>query len=259
LVDQTKHWRDIENRAALQRPLLFMRCPSAGNTQLTDVGSHVTGLTTENNLRCHYVGILGARPGPNKDAGQLTDGCATGRGSTFTPPESTYLQRFCSRASSSSGSGGPAINGAIIPLSNVRFGSITDGSSKTMMFGEMSWDCGIQEMWMIGSTSLGSDPVENSYGVLHNVKNIRYGIHAKKYSEPETLPLTPAYNSALRDDPKSEYAPLTETRLGSHHPGGTHVSMCDGSATFLRDDVDVTGVLRRMASRASEDVYDSGL
>jgi hypothetical protein len=251
------------NRAALERPLPFLRCPSGKATELTEYGGIIgPGRISENNLRCHYVGILGARPGPNKEAGQLTDGCAAntgGRGGpgTFTWPESTYTQRFCSKSASSSSSGGPAINGVIFPRSNMGFGAITDGTSKTMMFGEMSWDVGVQEMWMIGSTSKGSDPVDNSYGVLQNAKNIRYGINQKKHSTSDDPAYSPPYSSAIRDDPTTEYAPLTETSLGSFHPGGTHIGMSDGSATFLREDVDLEGVLRRMASRASEDIFES--
>jgi type II secretory pathway pseudopilin PulG len=260
LVNQDRHWRDASNAKALATPLPFLRCPSGNDRELTEVGYNVN--TAEgNNLRSHYVGILGARPGPNKDPGQLADGCPAGGGrggGTFSYPESTYLQRFCSKASSMSGSGGPAINGVIFPRSNMGFAAITDGTSKTMMFGEMSWDCGVHQSWLIGSTSWGSDPIENSYGVLQNAKNIRYGIGVKKWSKPEVFPIEPVYKSAERDDPKSEYAPLTETSLGSNHPGGTHVGMSDGSSRFLADDTDIN-VLRRMASRNSEDVYDESL
>ena len=258
-VDQNQHWRADANRAALSRPLPFLRCPSGRTVEMTSVGEHVTGIRNENNLRSHYVGVLGARPGPNKDPGFPTDGCTPpsgGRGGgAFAWPESTYFQRFCSRSTSSSTSSGPAINGAIYPRSNIGFGAITDGTSKTLMFGEMSWDCGLQEMWMIGSTSLGNDPVENSYGVLHNAKNVRWAIRQKKNSNEDGSAPNP---QSLADDPNSEYCPLTETSLGSNHPGGTHVGMCDGSAGFVRDDVDVT-ILRMMASRASEDIYTSPL
>ena len=51
------------------------------------------------------------------------------------------------------------------------------------------------------------------------------------------------------------YVPIQEESYGSNHPGGAHVGMCDGSAIFLSDETDVEGVLRRMASRASEDTY----
>ena len=103
----------------------------------------------------------------------------------------------------------------------------------------------------MGSTSFeGDDYLRAANGVVHNVKNVRYGINKKKFSQPDDLPMMPPFNDAIRDDPASDYAPLTETSLGSNHPGGAHVGMCDGSARFLQDDVDVEAVLLRMASRA---------
>jgi hypothetical protein len=33
--------------------------------------------------------------------------------------------------------------------------------------------------------------------------------------------------------------------------------MSDGSGRYLRDETDVEGVLRRMASRASEDIFEA--
>ena len=268
LVDQNQHWRHANNAKALRTPLPFLRCPSGNATEMTEIGYN-TGTSEENNMRAHYVGILGARPGPNKEPqlGLPTDGCTApggGRGGgSFNWPESLYFQRFCTKASNTnSGSGGVAVNGMIYPLSNISFGAVTDGTSKTMMFGEESFDIGVVLSWIVGSTSLGSDPVGNSYGVVHNAKNIRYAINMKKFSQPgvwQGNTYTPPFNDGSRDDPNSDYAPLTETSLGSNHPGGTHVGMGDGSAKFLREDVDVVGVLRRMASRNSEDIYESPL
>jgi prepilin-type processing-associated H-X9-DG protein len=155
-------------------------------------------------------------------------------------------------------SGGTAINGAIICGGHVRFNRIIDGTSKTMMYGEMSWDVGPQEPWIVGSTTTTgtNNPGElfrAANGVVYNAKNIRYAINKKKYLDEEgNLPA-----GQLPDNPNSDYAPLTETSLGSYHPGGTHVAMCDGSARFLSDDTDVEQVLLRMASRDSEDIYES--
>jgi prepilin-type N-terminal cleavage/methylation domain-containing protein/prepilin-type processing-associated H-X9-DG protein len=266
LVDQKQHWRHGNNRKALTTPLPFLRCPSGANTEITDIG-HDPVTQEETALRCHYVGILGARPGPNKNPPPAgisetppADGCAptgAGRGG-FNWPESTYLQFACSKRSSGWTSGGTAINGAIICGAKVKLSGITDGTSKTMMFGEMSWSVGPQQPWLVGSTTTTGtnntgELMRAANGVAHNVKNVRYGIRVKKYGNDDgTLP-TPA----VSDDPASEFAPLTETSLGSNHPGGTHVAMCDGSAMFLREDVDVPAVLRRMASRASEDIYES--
>jgi prepilin-type processing-associated H-X9-DG protein len=134
----------------------------------------------------------------------------------------------------------------------MRFGRITDGLSHTMMYGEMSWNVDrrtssagtaiAQEPWIVGSTSKPGDNESGSgYGYVQNAKNIRYGINEQwSANEDGTGNVT-----------------LTDTSLGSNHPGGTNVAMCDGSANFLSEDIDAADVYRRMASRASEDVYPS--
>jgi hypothetical protein len=218
-----------------------------------DASSESLGIQ-ENNLQCHYVGNMGARP----------DTCSAGGGGGGRPgaetswgfPESTYEQKSCGddRAQFSvdpppyndpeatPGSGGVGINGVIFPRSDLDFGDITDGTSNTIMFGEMSWDIGPQEPWIVGSTSRNStDPVSSSFGAIYNTKNIKYAPNSRRYYD---------YANRGKLDAVS-----TNASLGSNHPGGTHIVMADGSAISITDDIDVKGVYRPMASRASGDVY----
>ncbi|HEX6963622.1 MAG TPA: DUF1559 domain-containing protein [Lacipirellula sp.] len=249
LVDPDAHWRDSSNAVAFRTPLPFLRCPSSKETQLTFMNVRDTGTSEENSLQCHYVGIMGARPGPNRD-GAVDPWCSPsssgkGGGGSLDWPEITYTQWACAaRSNSDGGSGGTAINGVIFPVSKLPFGKIADGTSQTMMFGEMSWDAGPQEPWIVGSTSKNTSGDFGSHGVVYNAKNLRWPIKQEPYLEPDGSML-----------PGKNYVPLTETSLGSEHPGGCHLGMSDGSAFFVRDDTDVA-ILRRMASRDSEDVYE---
>jgi prepilin-type N-terminal cleavage/methylation domain-containing protein/prepilin-type processing-associated H-X9-DG protein len=255
LVDQDHHWRDPQNQIALNTPLPFMRCPSGANLQLTSMNFNPTTDMRQTTLRSHYVGIMGARPGPTLRTDGTTiveQACAPaggGRGGgTWGFPEETYFQHNC--GDRSAGSGGTAINGVIFPLSNVTFAKITDGTSHTMMYGELSWDVAPQAPWLVGSTSRdGTNPdqlVSSSHGVVFNTKAVRYAINERKSGEPD----------GSADLPGVQYCALTEESLGSNHPGGAHVAMCDGSVMFLHDDLDVN-VLRRMASRNSVDTFDA--
>ena len=257
LVDQNAHWRDASNQTALRTPLTFLRCPSGEKIELNAMDLNPERDET-NDLRCHYVGNMGARPGPvlNADGStSLNPAClpatSSGRGGgggTLVWPETTYFQRGCGyRGVGGKNEGGTASNGVIYPLSNVTFAKITDGTSKSIMYGEMSWAVGTQPPWLVGSTSkngVGSE-VGSSLGFVFNTKVVRYGINARKAHESD--------NSA--DVVGVEYSAWTEESFGSNHPGGAHVGMCDGSATFVSDDLDVD-VLHRMASRNSQDTYN---
>ncbi len=91
LVDQKKHWRDAANKNAFLTPVTNFRCPSQEATEWTDMGN-LTWWTQGNqldNLRCHYYGVLGARPGPADPGIQGSGGC-TG---TFTGAQATYYQQ----------------------------------------------------------------------------------------------------------------------------------------------------------------------
>ena len=249
LVDRSKHWSEQANIDARRTPLPFFRCPSQAAVERTEV--EYAGTIEENNLRCHYVGIMGAKPGPltfGRPGGCLNP--TPGRSTTWPYPMSTYLQNNCSDSAANS-SGGTADNGVIRPrgiltatstgqiyrVGPVKFSMVTDGTSHTMMFGEMSWDVGRQRTWIVGSLS-----PQDQFGYVSNAKNVKFGINEAAFEDETGAPTN---------------IPLTDVSLGSKHPGGTHVLMCDGSAGFLREDVDVEGVLRPMASRASEEVYQS--
>ncbi|MBX3434355.1 MAG: DUF1559 domain-containing protein [Pirellulales bacterium] len=248
LVNQTTHWRDVSNREALLTPVEFFRCPSQASMEWTDMG-HLSWWTAgpkEDNLRCHYVGNLGARPGPADPGINNSNGCPAaggGRGGgAFTYPQSTYYQQSCDLDGNPSGSsGGVATNGVIFPNSNIDFRNVTDGTAQTIMYGECSWVVGLQYPWIVGAVSWGGTS-DSAYGWVHNAKNIYHPINSKAFTaDPTSSAWTPVAN-------------VTNVSLGSMHPGGTHVLMCDASAHFLSESIDLEGVYRPLASRDSGEV-----
>ena len=257
LVDETTHWRDAPNGPAGLTPLDFLRCPSQTSVEWTDLGHNVTwpnkgADVREDNLRCHYVGNLGARPGPADPAIAGSSGCTLssgggGRGpttTTFTYPESTYYQYDCNLDLNPSGSsGGVATNGVIYPKSDIDLGDVTDGTSQTIMYGECSWVIGLQYPWIAGALSWSNDPA-SGYGWVFNAKNIYHPINSKRYMVD---PSSPDWNPIVSN---------TNVSLGSEHPGGTHVMMCDASVHFLREEIDLEGVYRPLASRSSGEVIN---
>ena len=70
----------------------------------------------------------------------------------------------------------------------------------------------------------------------------------------QAQPLNTAPFIRTWEDRPAPYA-LHDTSLGSKHPGGCHILMADGSASFLQENVDLAGVLKAMASRDSEEVF----
>jgi len=224
LIDDTKNWSDVANDRAEAVPVPLFQCPSVGGE--LDAFAGGIGNSTEyvdfSPLRSHYVGIMGAK-----------SGCRV----SLVYPQSGYTMGVC--IDSPPNPGGWADNGVIVVKVKINFRRITDGTSKTMLVGEQSWRCGPQRTWIVGTLG---DPATDESGWIYNSKNIMYPMH-----------------TALREDPGAGFSGYgnSDTSLGSKHPGGAHVLLVDGSVQFLNEDVDLTGVLRAMATRANGELIDA--
>jgi len=120
--------------------------------------------------------------------------------------------------------GGYATNGIMYVNSSTKISKITDGTSKTFLIGEGSWQFGQMHSWPMG--------MSDGAGFFTG-KNILYPLFLK-----------------VMDVPQGGKVGLNDVSLGSAHPGGTHFAMADGSVCFIEEGIELI-VYRAMASRAT--------
>jgi prepilin-type N-terminal cleavage/methylation domain-containing protein/prepilin-type processing-associated H-X9-DG protein len=120
--------------------------------------------------------------------------------------------------------GGFALQGIFQRPTGTRMAEITDGTSRTLMVGEMSWDDNATgtryRTWVRGC---------DSAPVCGGCKNVVNGINLHSTTTFMDMP------------------------MGSMHIGGTNFAMGDGSVRFLRDSIDIT-TYRAMASKNGNEV-----
>jgi prepilin-type N-terminal cleavage/methylation domain-containing protein/prepilin-type processing-associated H-X9-DG protein len=103
------------------------------------------------------------------------------------------------------------------------FRDITDGTSNTLLLGEVSWnDAKCYRAWHRGTTGATGG----------GVKNVKYAIN--------TVP----YNGSNN---------WNDTSFGSNHPGGAMFLLCDGSVRFVTENIDMA-IYKGAASRDGGEV-----
>ena len=150
----------------------------------------------------HYYGTMGPKCGSNG-----TGNCG--------PNNSRYP--FVS-----GGNGGTANSGmmsGILPPDRLGFKDALDGTSKTILLGELSWARANSYRTWIRGTHAGA-------------KNVTYGIKIYDFVSPNVW---------------------NDVSFGSEHPQGCHFLMTDGSVRFVNENVDMVAY-RAAASRASGEV-----
>ncbi len=116
--------------------------------------------------------------------------------------------------------GGHATNGMMYRNSRVRLTDVTDGTSNTLMVGELSWSGGYFGSWLAG--------ISNGQALSYSAKNVAY-------------PLTSLSIDLTYDE-------WNDTSFGSEHTGGANFVFGDGSVQFISENVELT-VYKAAASR----------
>lgn len=221
----------------------FLRCPSQQSTEPTLYFENPTESIVENSKRSHYYAVNGAKvndtcPPVGSEPFYVTS-CAGAR-AKMTQPFNTIAR------------GGHAVNGVMYPLSAVRIGQVTDGTSKTFLIGEMSWDFASDTSvsnylgvgpWYLGAGEWAGDAdtaadrewamSRNGDGFwLHNSAQIRWALLERSNIGGVT----------------AQKACHSDLSFGSKHPAGSHFGLTDGSGRLVNNDTQLQ-LLYNYASR----------
>lgn len=241
LIDFSVRWDFATNETARSTPLPFLKCPSQKTVEPMIVFAGTSGFETgvEGELRAHYWAVNGAKLDPEKVEADLQ---IVPRNYNPCPGEEPFELGACGGKYNSRG--GHATNGIIYPVSRVRHGQISDGTSKTFLIGEVSWDFGDDVAgWYAGAAFWGEydeAAIEWFMGTrgdgywIYNAAHVLYGIKQASYDKNKF------------DTP--EQAARSEASFGSNHSGGCHFCLADGSGQFVDQDIDLL-VLKLLANR----------
>jgi hypothetical protein len=202
------------------------RCPSQtedGSTQINSLypDDGVPSVPRGNDWRSHYYAVLGAKPKLNP---ANEDDCP---GTVPYGP----LQGSCWTGS---GPGAWANNGIIYPDSATPIRQITDGTSKTLIIGECSWDFGIGRVWAVGS--------------LYDKWSSSNPTHAWAAYAARNIAVPINTSTSARG-----LGPPNDIAFGSLHAGGAHFALADGSSRFISENIDMA-TYKALASRSVGDM-----
>ena len=215
----------------------FLRCPSQSALEPTVLFDMPDERIEDSAKRAHYYAVNGAK---------VEDVCIT---------DGPYRITSCGnpakldRCVFPDARGGHAVNGTMFPLSRVRIGQIADGTSNTLLVGEVSWDFGSNVgPWYLGSGAWAGD-FDTPEGLRWAVSRSGGGFWA--YNQAQIRwPLLQRSNTVGVTDEKACH---NDVSFGSKHPGGANFALSDGSARFLQIDTDLP-TLYNLASRDDGEV-----
>jgi prepilin-type N-terminal cleavage/methylation domain-containing protein/prepilin-type processing-associated H-X9-DG protein len=198
--DLQKKYDDVANRAdTLSAAVATFLCPSS--QQRKSLSDDLAMGTTARANTTHYFGIMG----PYDAAGVYTV-------DTTRP----YY-------------GAIANQGTILRGQQLGFKQVTDGLSKTLMVGEISWNkANVYRGWSRGCNKSGGSYDMACFGL----KNIRFGLKSLAFDEAQKM---------------------NNVSFGSEHPGGTQFVFCDGAVRLFADTTPLD-ILQKLASRNGGEV-----
>lgn len=209
-------WNHPINRPPLETPIYEFRCPTANDPE----GMYVGGTTGSNatfaqsNLAAHYFAVLGAK---------------------FNCPSNapyTVTARLHVEADHCAQVGGLATNGVMYTGSKTRFKDVTDGTSKTFLVGESSYDSLGRRVWLVGTISPGDAWCYSGYNMTH--------------------PLSSAPRNKYINGTLTQVGLGNDIGFGSLHNGAAHFGMTDGSVRYVSENATLI-VLKSFASRAGSE------
>jgi prepilin-type N-terminal cleavage/methylation domain-containing protein len=213
LLDFNFEWEDPVNKVGRETPLPLLKCPSQVDPEM--IYTHLPSEPSVyelSDLGVHFTAVMGAKDDSNcPSQGKYSLLCA-GSGSTGHIANNGIMYG----------------DGADKPC-RTRIKEITDGLSKTFLFGEQSWDAGYHRTWIVGR--------QGNY--IYSGNNLAHTI-----------------NTGARKPPAGSFAiqvPANDTSFGSNHPGGVHFSHADGSVRFVTENTGLA-ILQAFASRATGEI-----
>jgi len=220
---------ESHNRRTLARAALaVLRCPSQpGPTHLAEINGRITGRAVNNYL---------ANAGSDSCCGEYTAECRTSQpcGRGMEAGNGVFLAtNFCNKAAITDRCDHRPARGPI------RLAEVVDGLSNTVAIGEsrfLAFDrCPVCDHFSLFHTDFQEF---NGTDFSEALMSLYFPINSRR-----------AAGSGFNDE--------LQMGIGSFHPGGAHVTKCDGSVRFLSDSLDAV-VRSAIGSRAGGEVVQTG-
>ncbi|MEM9368488.1 MAG: DUF1559 domain-containing protein [Planctomycetota bacterium] len=217
-------------RALARAPVMSFRCPSQhGPTAVPETVNHISGRVLNS-----YLGNAGGNVCCNHYSGQ---GCSDSADKPLGPAGEIGFEagdgvllatNFCHIINASDACDNRPERRGIV------FADIMDGLSNTALIGETRYvdlhDCGVCDHFMLYHPDF---DVGNGRDFSEALGSFHFGFN-------------------LEGVPKNQL----QMSLGSFHPGGLHVALCDGSVRFVNEAID-QDVRRAIASRRNWEVIQA--